>query len=319
MNALPTFTKGKEYPTRDGYGVGLSAVGASDERVVALDADLGESTRSYWFGKDHPSRFFNMGIAEQDMIVTAAGLASSGKLPYCSTFSIFLERAFEQVRNAVARQNLDVKISGSHGGLMTGEDGTSAQCIEDVALYRSLPNFAICVPADAVEAASAVHAMYARPGPAYLRTTRAKVPILFDSDHRFEWGKGQVLRAGKDVTLAACGALVSESLKAADLAAKEGVDIEVLNMASIKPLDRRLLITSARKTGLVVTAEDHNVIGGLGSAVAEALSEEAPTRLVRLGVQDKYAESGTPKDLYAKYGLDAAGIARSIRSAIALR
>lgn len=314
--ALPTFEKGKQFPTRDGYGRGLALAGREDPRIVALDADLCESTRSLWFGREQPARYFNMGISEQDMIVTAAGLASCGKVVFASTFAIFLERAFEQVRNALARTNLNVKIVGSHGGLMTGEDGTSAQCIEDVAIYRSLPNMAICVAADAVEAEKAVAAMVARDGPAYLRLTRAKVPVLFDDTYRFQWGRGQVLREGRDVTLAACGALVSESLAAAEVLAKDGIQAEVLNLASVKPLDRELLLRSAAKTRLVVSAEDHTVVGGLGGAIAEALSEELPTPLARIGVQDRYAESGTPKDLYEKYGLNAAGVANSVRTAM---
>lgn len=316
MSAIPTFEKGKAFPTRDGYGRGLYLAGNKNPNIIALDADLAESTRSLWFGKEHPDRFFNMGIAEQDMIVTAAGMASCGKVVFASTFAIFMERAFEQVRNAVARTKKNVKIVGSHGGLMTGEDGTSAQAIEDIGLYRLLPNFAVCVAADAVEAEKAVTAMLEREGPAYLRLTRQKVPVLFEDAHRFTWGKGQVLREGRDVTLAACGALVSESLKAADLLAKENVSVEVLNLASVKPLDRELVVQSARRTGLVVTAEDHSVIGGLGGAVAEALSEEAPTPLVRIGLQDRYAESGSPTDLYEKYGLSGAQIATTVRTAL---
>jgi transketolase len=316
VSAVPTFEKGKAFPTRDGYGRGLYLAGRTNADIVALDADLSESTRSLWFGKEHPDRFFNMGIAEQDMVVTAAGMAASGKIAFCSTFAIFMERAFEQVRNAVARPNQNVKIVGSHGGLMTGEDGTSAQAIEDIGLYRLLPHFAVCVAADAVEAEKAVQAMVERPGPAYLRLTRQKVPVLFDDAYRFTWGRGQVLREGRDVTLAACGAVVCESLKAADILAKENVGVEVLNLASVKPLDRELLVQSARKTGLVVTAEDHSVIGGLGGAVAEALGEEAPTPLVRIGLPDRYAESGSPVELYEKYGLSGTQIANAVRGAL---
>jgi transketolase len=317
MSAIPTFERGKAFPTRDGYGRGLYEAGRGDDRIIALDADLSESTRSLWFGREHPDRFFNMGISEQDMVVTAAGMASTGKVVFCSTFAIFMERAFEQVRNAVARTNYNVKIVGSHGGLMTGEDGSSAQCIEDVGLYRLLPNFAVCVPADAVEAEKAVAAMVARPGPAYLRLTRQKVPVLFGNDHTFTWGKGQVLREVADVTVAACGAVVSESLKAAELLTGEGISVEVLNLASVKPLDRELLVRSARKTGLVVTVEDHNIVGGLGGAVAEALAEDAPTAMVRIGVQDRFAESGSPADLYEKYGLSGPKIAQQVRAAMA--
>ncbi len=199
---------------------------------------------------------------------------------------------------------------------MTGEDGSSAQCIEDVSVYRTLPNFAVCVPADAVEAEQAVYAMAARDGPAYVRLTRAKVNTIHEEAHAFAFGKGETVRGGRDVTVASCGAVLHECLGAAELLAKDGVDIEVLNLASIKPLDRELLVASARKTGLVVTVEDHNVIGGLGSAVAETLSDEAPTPLVRVGAQDRFGESGTPKELYDKYGLSAAPVAATIKNAL---
>lgn len=317
MTLAPPFETGKAYATRDGYGRGLALEGQRNPNIVALDADLGESTRALWFGRDHPDRFFNMGISEQDMIVTAAGLASSGKIAFASTFAIFLERAYEQIRNAVDRPNLNVKIVGSHGGLMTGEDGTSAQCIEDVAVYRVLPNFAICVAADAIEAETAVTAMVNRPGPAYLRLTRAKVPLVVGQDHEFQWGKGQVLRQGADVTIAACGALVSESLAAAKTLAQKGIEAEVLNLASVKPLDEALLEKSARRTGLVVTAEDHSIIGGLGGAVAEALAERYPTPMARIGAQDRYAESGSPKELYEKYGLAGPRVAETVERAMA--
>ena len=313
---LPAFEKGKGFPTRDGYGKGLLLEGRRNPNVIALDADLVESTRAHWFAKEFPHRFWNMGISEQDMVCTAAGMASTGKTVFASTFAIFTERAFEQTRNAVARPNLNVKLVGSHGGIMTGEDGASAQCIEDVAVYRSLPNMAVCVPADAVEAEKAVHAMAERDGPCYLKMTRAKVPVLFDDSYRFVFGKGQRLREGTDLTIAACGALVSESLAAAELLAKEGVHVEVLNVASVKPIDRELVLASAAKTRLVMTAEDHTTIGGLGGAVAELLSDELPTSLLRVGLEDRYAESGTPADLYAKYGLNAAGLVVSAKRAL---
>lgn len=313
----PTFEKGKGYPTRDGYGRGLLLEGRKNDKIVAMDCDLVESTRAHWFAKEFPGRFWNMGISEQDMVCTAAGMAASGRVVFASTFAIFTERAFEQIRNAVARTKLNVKIVGSHGGIMTGEDGASAQAIEDVAIYRSLPNMAVIVPADAVEAEKAVAALAARDGPSYLKLTRAKVNTLFDDSHRFEIGKGQRLREGTDVTIGACGALVEQALGAAELLAKENVGVEVLNLASIKPLDRALVVQSARKTRCFVTAEDHSVIGGLGSAVAEVLSEDAPTPLVRVGLQDQYAESGSPKDLYEKYGFMAPALANACRAAIA--
>lgn len=316
MTVLPTFEKGKGYPTRDGFGRGLVQEGRKNPRIVALDADLAESTRAHWFAKEFPERFWNMGISEQDMICTAAGMASSGRIVFASTFAIFSERAFEQTRNAVARPKLNVKIVGSHGGILTGEDGSSAQCIEDVAIYRSLPNMGVVVPADAVEAEKAVHAMAEREGPCYMKMTRAKVPVIFDDGYRFEFGKGQRLREGGDVTIGACGALVTEALGAADLLDKQGVRAEVLDLASVKPLDRELILSSVRKTNCIVTAEDHNVLAGLGGAVAELLGEEQPTPMVRVGLMDRFAESGSPKELYEKYGLSAPAVADAARRAI---
>jgi transketolase len=316
MSGLPTFTKGQGFATRDGYGKGLLLEGRRNPKVVAMDADLVESTRSHWFAKEFPNRFWNMGISEQDMVCTAAGMASTGKIAFASTFAIFTERAFEQIRNAIARPKMNVKIIGSHGGIMTGEDGSSAQAIEDVAIYRSLPNMAVLVPADAVEAEKSVRAMAEREGPAYLKMTRAKVPVLFDESYDFRIGKGRCLREGNDVTIGACGALVSEALGAAELLAKEGVRADVLNLCSVKPLDSELILQSVGRTGCIVTAEDHNVLGGLGGAVAELLGEERPTPMVRLGIYDKYAESGTPKELYEKYGLTAPAVADAARRAI---
>jgi transketolase len=300
--------------TRDGYGKGLLAAGRRHPEIVALDADLAESTRSLWFGKEFPERFFQMGISEQDMVVTAAGLASSGKTAFASTFAIFTERAFEQFRNAVARPNLNVKLIGSHGGVMTGEDGASAHAIVDVSIYRSLPNVRVIVPADVIEAEAAVHAMAADPGPFYMKLTRAAVPVLFKEGHTFQLGKGQRLREGNDVTIAACGALVASALEAAELLAKEGVEADVLNLASIKPLDAELLLKSVTKTKRIVTCEDHSIIGGLGSAVAETLSEKRPTPQLRIGMKDQFGESGSPKELYTKYGFDGPGVAKSVKA-----
>ncbi|MGQ0535349.1 MAG: transketolase family protein [Methanobacteriota archaeon] len=302
-------------PTRDGYGAGLVRVGELYPNSVALDADLAESTRSQWFQKRWPERFFQMGISEQDMIGTACGLAACGKIAFASTFAIFTERAFEQIRTSVARQDLDVKIAGSHGGIMTGEDGSSAHAIEDVAIYRVLPNFAVLVPADASEAEAAVLAVAARKGPSYMKLTRAKVPALHDQSYRFEIGRGETLCDGSDVAIVACGPLVAEAVAAHDILRGEGVSARVVNMASVKPLDRALVAKAGRECGAVVTAEDHNVIGGLGSAVAECLSEEAPARLVRVGIPDRFAESGSPRDLYEKYGLTARHLAEAARRA----
>lgn len=319
MGGAPTTPTGKDnaLPVRDGYGKGLVALGKRNPRVVALDCDLQDSTRAIWFQKEFPGRFFQMGIAEQDMMVTAAGLASTGKLPFASSFAIFTERGFEQVRNSIARTNANVKIAGSHGGIQIGEDGSSAQCIEDVAIYRSLPNMVVVVPSDAVECEKAVLALAEHQGPAYMRLTRNKVPITHADDFVFHIGKGEVMRQGSDVAIAACGPMVHESLLAHDLLKAEGVHARVLNLSTIKPLDKALVLQAARECGALVTAEDHNIIGGLGGAVAEVLGDEHPTPLVRVGVRDTFGESGTPKELYEKYGLTAKHIAQAAKQAVA--
>lgn len=294
-------------------------MGNADERVVALDADLAESTRSKWFGDAHPSRFFQMGIAEQDMVLTAAGLASAGLRPFASTFAIFTERAFEITRNAVARPNLNVKIVGSHGGIMTGEDGPSAHAIEDVAIYRALPNFRVVVPADANEAMNAVEALNAIDSPAYLKLTRQKVPVVTAHDKPFRIGEWDVLRPGSDATLLACGALVGEALAAHDILKAEGVSCRVVNAHTVKPVDARTVESAARETGVLVTAEDHTVLGGLGSAVAECVTESYPVPVLRVGVQDRYVESGLPAELYEKYGFTGKGLGEKVREALKKR
>jgi transketolase len=305
---------GDKVAIRDGYGKGLLALGEEHEEVVALDADLADSTRSAWFGKKFPQRFFQMGISEQDMVVTAAGLAHMGKVPFVSTFAIFLQRGWEQIRNCVARQQLNVNFCGSHGGLMTGQDGSSAHALEDVGIYRGLPGFRVVVPGDAVEAALAVPAMYAYDGPTYMRSTRAAVPVVFAAEHEFEWGKGQVLRDGEDAAILCNGPQVAESLKAAEQAHKDGISVRVVNLASVKPIDRDLVLRAARDTGHIITAEDHFIHNGLGSAVAEVLAEAgAAARLQRIGVQDTFTTSGTPEELYRLYGVDAAGIRAAVQ------
>lgn len=315
MSSVPTKFD-KPAPTRDGYGAGLYKVGQADPRVVALDADLAESTRSKWFGEAHPERFFQMGIAEQDMVLTAAGLASAGLRPFASTFAIFTERAFEITRNAVARPNLNVKIVGSHGGVMTGEDGPSAHAIEDVAIYRALPNFRVLVPADANETMNAVAALNAFEGPAYLKLTRQKVPVLTAPDKEFHVGQWDTLREGADVAILACGALVAEALAAHDLLKQQGIHARVINAHTVKPLDMRTLERAARETGALVTAEDHTVLGGLGGAVAEGVTEVYPVPVKRVGVQDRFLESGLPTELYEKYGLTGKAIATAAFDAI---
>jgi len=286
--------------TRDGYGKALLELGKQNKNVVALDADLSDSTRSEYFAKQFPERFFSMGIAEQDMIGAAAGLAFSGKIAYASTFAIFSERAYEFVRNIVSRNKLNVKIAGSHAGIATGEDGKSAQAIEDIAIYRALPNMVVLQPCDAVECEKMVFALAGYKGPSYMRMHRNAVPVIHNADYKFEIGKGEVLRQGRDAVVFASGTMVHEALKAAEILKNEGINAFVVN------------IELAKKTNCVVTAEDHNIIGGLGSAVAEVLSENYPCLMKRIGVKDVYAESGKPDELYKKYGLDAESIAEEV-------
>ena len=298
--------------TRDGYGKALLELGKQNKNVVALDADLSDSTRSEYFAKQFPERFFSMGIAEQDMIGAAAGLAFSGKIAYASTFAIFSERAYEFVRNIVSRNKLNVKIAGSHAGIATGEDGKSAQAIEDIAIYRALPNMVVLQPCDAVECEKMVFALAGYKGPSYMRMHRNAVPVIHNADYKFEIGKGEVLRQGRDAVVFASGTMVHEALKAAEILKNEGINAFVVNIPTIKPLDEKLVIELAKKTNCVVTAEDHNIIGGLGSAVAEVLSENYPCLMKRIGVKDVYAESGNPDELYKKYGLDAESIAEEV-------
>ncbi len=298
--------------TRDGYGKALLELGKINPNIVALDADLSDSTRSEYFAKQFPERFFSMGIAEQDMIGAAAGLAFSGKIPYASTFAVFSERAYEFTRNVVSRNKLNVKIAGSHAGIATGEDGKSAQAIEDIAAYRALPNMVVLQPCDAVEAEKMVFALADYKGPSYMRMHRNAVPVIHSQDYKFEIGKGEILKQGKDAVIFATGTLVHESSKAAEILQNENIKVYVVNIHTIKPIDGNLIIDLAKKTNCVITAEDHNIIGGLGGAIAEVLSENYPCIMKRIGLQDKYAESGKPDELYKKYGLDAESIAEEV-------
>jgi transketolase len=297
-------------PIRNGYGHGLLKAGRRDEDIVALDADLSGSTRSQWFGKEFPDRFYQIGISEQDMMVTAAGMAASGKKPFASTFAIFSERAFEQVRNSVARMEANVKIVGSHGGVLTGQDGSSAQCIEDLAIYRAIPNMTVLCPSDVIESEAATRALAEHEGPAYMRTTRRKVPIHHDQDIDFEIGKGEILRDGSDVALIGTGSMTSRAMDAADELERKGISALVANMPTIKPIDRDLVAEVSERTGHIVTCEDHNVVGGLGSAVAEALVETRPCPMTRVGVDDHFGRSGTPNELYEAFGLTADDVAQ---------
>ncbi|HVJ47975.1 transketolase family protein [Desulfitobacterium sp.] len=290
--------------TREAYGKALVALGAENPDIVVLDADLSKSTKTADFAKHYPERFFNMGIAEANMMGTAAGLAAAGKIPFASTFAVFATgRAFEQIRNSIAYPKLNVKIAATHSGVTVGEDGGSHQAIEDVAIMRALPNMTVLVPADGEETRQVIYAAAQYKGPVYIRMGRLDVPLLFDENYTFEIGKANVIREGSDVVIFANGVMVAAALEAAEELAGRGVQAAVVNVASVKPLDQETIVRMAKATGAVVTAEEHTIIGGLGSAVAEVLAENAPTPMVRVGLKDCFGESGRPFELLAKYGL----------------
>lgn len=279
--------------TRDAYGQALAELGALNDKVVVLDADLSKSTKTNDFKKVFPERFFNMGIAEQNLLGTAAGFAAAGKIPFASSFAVFaVGRAYDQIRNSIAYPKLNVKIAATHAGLTVGEDGGSHQMLEDIALMRALPNMTVIVPADGVETKQVIMAAAAYDGPVYIRLGRPKVPVLFDESYQFEIGKGVVLKDGADVTLVAAGIMVSKAMEAAEALAADGISAAVVNISTIKPLDQQLIIEMAQKTGAMVTCEEHNIYGGLGSAVAEVLVEHCPVPMARVGVEDSFGESG---------------------------
>ena len=301
--------------TRDSYGNALVELGKSHEDLVVLDADLAAATKTGTFKKEFPDRHIDCGIAECNMMGIAAGLAATGKVPFASTFAMFAAgRAFEQVRNSIGYPQLNVKIGATHAGISVGEDGATHQCNEDVALMRTIPGMTVIVPSDDIEAKAAVKAAYEHQGPCYLRFGRLAVPVINDKpDYKFELGKGVVLREGKDVTIIASGLPVSNCLEAAEKLAADGIDAEVINIHTIKPLDEELVIASAKKTGKVVTVEEHSVIGGLGSAVCDCLSENCPTKVMKIGVNDVFGESGPALELIAKYGLDTDSIYNKVK------
>lgn len=302
--------------TREAYGRILVELGKRYPDLVVLDADLSKSTKTGEFAKHFPERFFNMGIAEQNLMGTAAGFALAGKIPCASTFAVFaVGRAFDQVRNSIAYPGLNVKIIASHAGITVGEDGASHQSIEDISLMRSLPNMTVIVPADATETAQAVAAAVAHRGPVYVRLGRPAVPVLFGDGYKFRLGRAVVLREGKDAAIFAAGVMVSEALKAAALLAEEGIEPAVVNVPTIKPLDEQLVVDMARETGAIVTAEEHSIYGGLGSAVAEVLGEHCPVPLVRVGIRDRFGESGSPFELLEAFGLTAPYIIQAVRLA----
>tara|TARA_B100001287_G_scaffold61948_2_gene50015 strand:+ start:532 stop:1467 length:936 start_codon:yes stop_codon:yes gene_type:complete len=302
--------------TRDGYGQALLDI-ANNEKVVVLEADLGKSTKSLHFRKAYPERTVSCGIGEQNMLLTAAGLASSGYIPFASTFAIFTERAFEQMRNGVARPNLAVHLCGSHGGTHTGTDGSSAQSIEDLAIFRTLPNVIVMHPCDDVSTRILTTQLVDVDQPSYTRTARNKTPVLYDGrEDEIEIGKGIILKEGSDVAIIACGVMVSEALKAADELEQKGIAATVVDMHTIKPLDDKLVHSLAQKCGAIVTAEDHNIIGGLGGAVAEYLSSNIPIILERVGVNDRFGESGQADEMLELMEISAPYIAKSAIRAI---
>lgn len=306
----------KKIATRESYGNALVELGKEHDNLVVLDADLAEATKTGMFKKVFPERHIDCGIAEANMIGIAAGLASTGKVPFCSSFAMFAAgRAFEQVRNSVGYPHLNVKIGATHAGISVGEDGASHQCNEDIALMRVIPGMTIINPSDDVEAKAAVKAAYEMEGPVYLRFGRLAVPVINDRpEYKFEIGKGIVLREGSDVTIIATGLEVNESLEAAKMLEADGISAQVINIHTIKPLDTELVVSAAKKTGKVVTVEEHSIIGGLGGAVAETLSEQCPTKMLRIGMMDTFGESGPAVKLLEKYGLDAAGIYGKIKA-----
>lgn len=307
----------KKIATREAYGEALLEAGKKNSQIVVLDADLSKSTKTSVFGEAFPERFFNLGISEQDLIGTAAGLAAAGKMPFASTFAIFAAgRAFEQIRNSVAYSKLKVVVAASHAGITVGEDGGSHQAIEDISLMRSLPNMTVIVPADATETAKAVEAIVDYPGPVYLRLGRLGVPVLFPADYQFTIGKAALLKEGQDATIIATGIMVAEALKAAEKLAAQGLTVRVVNIHTIKPIDQEAVIAAARETGAIVTAEEHSIIGGLGSAVAEVLVENCPVPMERVGVKDVFGESGTPADLLAKFGLTADQLVEAVERVV---
>ena len=306
----------KKIATREAYGSALAELGNEFDNIVVLDADLAGATKTSVFKAAHPERFIDCGIAEGNMMGVAAGLATTGMVPFASSFAMFAAgRAFEQVRNSIGYPHLNVKIGATHAGISVGEDGATHQCNEDIALMRTIPGMVILNPSDDVEARAAVRAAYEHVGPVYMRFGRLAVPVINDNeDYKFELGKGIVLREGKDLTIVATGLPVANCLEAADMLAKDGIDAKVIKIHTIKPLDNELIVAAAKETGRVITVEEHSVIGGLGSAVCDVLAEEAPVRVSKIGINDTYGESGPAVELIKKYGLDAESIYSKIKT-----
>ena len=304
-------------PTRDGFGEELVALGKEDERIVVLSGDLEDATRAEYFKHAFPQRFFNMGIAEQDLVGTAAGLSLQGFIPFACSFAVFLtNRAYDMLRLDVCYNNTNVKIVCSHTGVTVGEDGASAQCLEDLALMRVLPNMTVICPVDFIEAKKATRAIAQRQGPMYMRTGRAPFPVITRTDDPFVIGKANILRQGTDVTIIGCGIMVSEALQASEILKKEGISARVVNMHTIKPIDEAMIVDSVHKTGVIVTAEEHQIHGGLGSAVAEVLGRKAPAPLEMVAVNDVFGESGSAQELLSAYHLKDVDIVQAVKKAM---
>ena len=307
----------KPKATRDAYGEALLELGRKRPEVVALDADLSCSTKTIKFAKEFPKRFFNLGIAEQDMIGTAAGLALTGKIPFASTFAVFeTGRAWDQIRQTVCYSNTNVKLVATHSGITVGEDGASHQALEDIALMRALPNMNVIVPADATETTAVINAVADITGPVYVRCGRSKVPYVMPDDYEFKLGKAHVFHIGKDVNIIAAGIMVDMAKNAAEILKEDGIDAGVINMSTIKPLDEETLLTAAQSSKLIITAEEHSIIGGLGGAVCEYLSENCPVTIKRIGINDTFGCSGPPAELLKLHGMTTGNIVETIKSSL---
>jgi len=299
---------------RAAYGNTLLELGRENKNIVALDADLSCSTQTAIFAKEFPERFFNMGIAEQDMMATAVGLASVGKIPFCSTFAMFATgRAYDPIRNSICYPKFNVKIVATHGGITVGEDGASHQALEDIALMRNIPNMVVIIPADSKEASEVIKFASTYKGPMYIRLARTNVPDVFDENYKFTLGKANIIKEGKDVTIITNGETLAEVIDAQEILQNKNIDIEIINMATVKPIDKEAIIKSAQKTNKVITVENHSIIGGLGSAVCECLSENYPTKTLRIGINDEFGQSGEQRELMKHYGLSSDKLAEKIQ------